>query len=258
MVHWTCLTRPGRAVGVFLDTAGVAMIGYARVSTSDQNPEVQATRLREQGYLWVFADRAVSGKLAGRPQWDACRAYLRAGDVLVVTKLDRIGRSAGNLIEVVGDLATRGVDLAVLDQSIDTSTPAGRMLFHVLAAIAEHDLIAERTRDGLAAARARHGGKLPPRGPSISPDKLAVACRPAAAAPEHDHWWAHRCLCDLRRTGVLLGTHHPGSSLMRAGRVRSMVITPAFSSTAATQPAVARLVNVFRCASRLPGVPCVE
>ena len=57
-----------------LDTAGVAMIGYARVSTSDQNPEVQATRLREQGYLWVFADRAVSGKLASRPQLDACRA----------------------------------------------------------------------------------------------------------------------------------------------------------------------------------------
>ncbi len=100
---------------------------------------------------------------------------LRAGDVLVVTKLDRIGRSVGNLIEVVGDLARRGVDLVVLDQSIDTSTPAGRMLFHVLAAIADRDLAAERTRDGLAAARTRHGGKLPPRGPSISPDKLAVA-----------------------------------------------------------------------------------
>ncbi len=69
------------------------------------------------------------------------------------------------------------MDLIVLDQAIDTATPAGRMLFHVLAAIAEfeHDLIAERTRDGLAAARARHGGKLPPRGPSISPDKLAAA-----------------------------------------------------------------------------------
>ncbi len=74
MVHWTCLTRPGLAVGVSWDTAGVAMIGYARVSTSDQNPEVQATRLREHGCQTVFADRGVSGKLASRPQLDACRA----------------------------------------------------------------------------------------------------------------------------------------------------------------------------------------
>jgi DNA invertase Pin-like site-specific DNA recombinase len=102
---------------------------------------------------------------------------LRDGDVLVVTKLDRIGRSVGNLVSVAADLDDRGVDLVVLDQAIDTATPAGRMLFHVLAAIAEfeHDLIAERTRDGLAAARARHGGKLPPRGRSISPEKLAAA-----------------------------------------------------------------------------------
>lgn len=96
--------------------------------------------------------------------------------MLVVTKLDRIGRSVGNLVSVA-ELHRLGVDMVVLDQAIDTGTPAGRMLFHVLAAIAEfeHDLIAERTRDGLAAARARNGGTLPPRGPSISPDKLAAA-----------------------------------------------------------------------------------
>lgn len=153
------------------------MIGYARVSTSDQKPEAQAARLREHGCTRVFTDHGITGRLASRPQWDACRAYLRDGDVLVATKLDRIGRSVGNLVRVASDLHEQGVDLVVLDQAIDTATPAGRMLFHVLAAIAEfeHDLIAERTRDGLAAARARNGGKLPPRGPSISPDKVAAA-----------------------------------------------------------------------------------
>jgi DNA invertase Pin-like site-specific DNA recombinase len=154
--------------------AGMAMSGYARVSTSDQNPEAQAARLREHGCTRIFTDHGVTAMLASRPQWDACRAFLRDGDVLVATKLDRIGRSVGNLVRVAADLQQRGVDLVVLDQAIDTATPAGRMLFHVLATIAEHDLIAERTRDGLAAARARHGGKLPPRGQSISPDELTA------------------------------------------------------------------------------------
>ena len=100
---------------------------------------------------------------------------MRDGDALVVTKLDRVGRSVGNLVNVAGELHQRGVDLVVLDQAIDTCTPAGRMLFHVLAAIAEfeQDLIAERTRDGLAAARARRDGSLTSRGPSISPSSTA-------------------------------------------------------------------------------------
>jgi DNA invertase Pin-like site-specific DNA recombinase len=96
---------------------------------------------------------------ASRAGWPAGRNGLHAapsrdGDFLVVTKLDRIGRSVGGLVRVAADLDENGVDLVVLDQVIDTATPAGRMLFHVLAAIAgfEYDLIAERTRDGLAAA----------------------------------------------------------------------------------------------------------
>lgn len=152
-------------------------IGYARVSTRDQHPEVQAARLREAGCERVYVDHGVSGRLASRPQWDECLAHLRAGDVLVVVKLDRIGRSVRNLVDVVGLLGERGVDLVVLDQQIDTTTPAGKLLFHVLAAISqfEADLIRERTLDGLDAAKVRHGGKLPGRKPSLSPAKIKLA-----------------------------------------------------------------------------------
>ena len=134
--------------------AGMAMIGYARVSTSDQNPEAQAARLRAHGCARVFSDHGVTGRLASRPQWDACRAFLRDGDVLVVTKLDRVGRSVGNLVSVAADLHEQGVGLVVLDQAIDTATPAGRMLFHVLAAIAEFTVIST-PREGAEVPRRR-------------------------------------------------------------------------------------------------------
>src|SRR5271165_6072565 len=153
------------------------MIGYERVSRLDQHREAQAARLREHGCVRIFTDHGVTGTKASRRQWDKCLDHLRQGDTLVTVRLDRIGRSMANLIEVVQLLAERGVDLVVLDQAIDTTTPAGRLMFHVLGSLAEfeRDLIAERTRDGLAAARARHGGKLPVRGPSITPDKLTAA-----------------------------------------------------------------------------------
>lgn len=152
-------------------------IGYARASTRDQHPEAQTARLREAGCETVFTDEGESGMKASRPQWNACRAYLRKGDTLVTVRLDRIGRSVPNLIEVIEDLKSRDVNLKVLDQAIDTTTASGRLLFHVIASIAEfeRDLLRERIADGLDAAKARHGGKLPARGPSISPEKLAVA-----------------------------------------------------------------------------------
>ena len=155
----------------------MAVIGYERVSRLDQHPEAQAARLREHGCARIFTDRGVSGMKASRPQWDKCLDHLRQGDTLVTVRLDRIGRSIANLIEVVQLLAEHGVDLIVLDQAIATTTPAGRLMFHVIGAIAEfeRDLIVERTRDGLAAARERHGGQLPVRGPSIDPGKLDVA-----------------------------------------------------------------------------------
>ncbi len=138
-------------------------IGYSRVSTSDQHPEAQADRLAADGCERVFTDHGVSGRKASRPEWDRCLEHLREGDTLVTVRLDRMGRSVRNLIEVVTSLEARGVNLRVLDQGIDTSTPTGRFTFHVLSALSEMeaDLIRERTRDGLDAARARgrRGGR---------------------------------------------------------------------------------------------------
>ncbi|HXZ74010.1 MAG TPA: recombinase family protein [Streptosporangiaceae bacterium] len=138
------------------------LIGYARVSTSDQHSHAQTDALHAAGCQKVFTDKA-SGTLAHRPQLDQALSYLRAGDTLVITKLDRLGRSVRNLKQVADDLNSRGVGLLALHQGIDTTTPGGRLFFHMLAAIAEfeHDLIVERTHDGLAAARTRgrHGGR---------------------------------------------------------------------------------------------------
>ena len=142
-------------------------IGYARVSTRDQHPEAQADALRAAGCERVFTDKA-SGKLARRPQLDEALRGLRAGDHLVVTKLDRLGRSLEHLIELSNQLRAEQVDLVVLDQGIDTSTAVGRMFFQILGSIAEfeHALMSERTHDGLDAARARGrtGGQRPKLG----------------------------------------------------------------------------------------------
>lgn len=144
-------------------------IGYGRVSTRDQHPEAQYDALTAAGCTELFIDKA-SGKLARRPELDkALIAAGRPGDQLVVTKLDRLGRSLEHLMDLSNDLQHRGVDLVVLDQGIDTSTAAGRMFFQILGSIAEfeHALMSERTLDGLAAARARGrtGGQKPKLGP---------------------------------------------------------------------------------------------
>ena len=140
-------------------------IGYGRVSTRDQNPDSQRDALAAANCDEIFVDNA-SGKLASRPELDkALLVAKRTGDKLVITKLDRLGRSLEHLIALSRDLQTRGVDLVVLDQGVDTSTAAGRMFFQILGAISEfeHALMSERTRDGLDAARARGrtGGQKP-------------------------------------------------------------------------------------------------
>ena len=149
-------------------------IGYGRVSTRDQNPDSQRDALTAAGCEKVFVDKA-SGKLARRPSLDEALGIARDGDQLVITKLDRLGRSLEHLIALSRDLQARGVDLVVLDQGIDTSTAVGRMFFQILGAIAEfeHALMSERTRDGLEAARAcgRTGGQKP----KLTPRQAKIA-----------------------------------------------------------------------------------
>ena len=144
-------------------------IGYGRVSTRDQNPSAQHDALTKAGCDPIFVDKR-SGKLASRPELDKALMVARDGDQFVVTRLNRLGNSLRNLLELTEQLQQRGIDLVVLEQGIDTTTPAGRLSFHVLAAVAQfqRELIVENTLDGLAAARSRGrtGGqkpKLPPR-----------------------------------------------------------------------------------------------
>jgi len=155
----------------------VTLIGYARVSTHDQDPALQLDALRRAGCSRIFEDRGVSDAKADRPGLGQALAYLREreGDVPVVWKLDRLGRSLAHLIDTVTELEGRGVGLRSLTEAIDTTTAGGRLIFHVFGALGqfERDLIRERTRAGLAAAAARDrkGG----RKPVVTPDKLKRA-----------------------------------------------------------------------------------
>lgn len=154
----------------------MARVGYARVSTREQNIEAQTDLLAEAGCEKVFVDK-VSGKLARRPRWDACLDYVRPGDQLVITRLSRVARSVRHLTEVAAELEHREVDLVVLKQGLDTSSPAGRLLFHMLGAIDEFtaDLISEGTLEGLAAARTR--GRVGGRPTVMTPTMVKIARR---------------------------------------------------------------------------------
>jgi DNA invertase Pin-like site-specific DNA recombinase len=151
------------------------VLGYARVSTGDQDVAGQTLRLEQAGAIKVFTD-VRSGKSMDRPGLDALLAYARKGDTLAVVRLDRLGRSLAELLATVAMLKDRGIDLVSLEEKIDTASAAGELIFHVFGAIAhfERRLIAERTRDGIAAARAR--GKHPGRRP-VDPDKIALALK---------------------------------------------------------------------------------
>jgi DNA invertase Pin-like site-specific DNA recombinase len=140
----------------------MAVVGYGRVSTTDQSLALQEDALRAAGCVDLFLDTA-SGALVDRPQLDAAMAYLRPGDVLCVWRLDRLGRSLKHLIGLVGELEERGVGFRSITESIDTTTAAGRLLFHIMGSLAEFEraLVRERTIAGLTAARARgrRGGR---------------------------------------------------------------------------------------------------
>lgn len=152
----------------------MAIIGYARVSTTEQKLQMQLDALAAAGCDKVYQDIA-QGKRTDRPQLTAALADLKPGDTLIVWKLDRLGRSVPHLVSLVNELAGRDVQFKSLTDAIDTSSTSGRFFFHVMASLAqmERELIAERTRAGLAAAKAR--GQRLGRPESMTGQKLTAA-----------------------------------------------------------------------------------
>ena len=148
------------------------ILGYARVSTADQDVAAQEDRLRQAGAIRVFKD-VISGKQFERPGLNELIDHARAGDSLCVTRLDRLGRSLKELLETVEDLKTHDIHLVSLEERIDTTSAAGELVFHVFGAIAhfERRLISERTRDGIAAARKR--GRRPGR-PALDQETISA------------------------------------------------------------------------------------
>ncbi|MBZ7924852.1 recombinase family protein [Ensifer adhaerens] len=147
----------------------MARIGYARVSTADQHLDLQVNALLSAGCAKVFEDHGVSGSQDSRCGLTSMMKALRKGDVLVVWRLDRLGRSIRHLISVIEKLCRRGIGFLSLTENIDTSSAGGKLIFHILAALAEFEksLIRERTIAGIEAAKAR--GKCPGRRPALSP-----------------------------------------------------------------------------------------
>jgi DNA invertase Pin-like site-specific DNA recombinase len=150
------------------------LIGYARVSTQDQDLALQLDALQAAGCEKMFTEKA-SGAQRDRPQLKAALEYMRAGDTLVVWKLDRLARSLRQLIETVEELHARQIGFRSLTESIDTTTSGGKLIFHIFGALAEFEraVIRERTQAGLAAARAR--GRLGGRPAALSADDLQAA-----------------------------------------------------------------------------------
>ena len=175
-------------------------IGYARVSTSDQRLDLQLDALRAAGCDQLFTD-TISGAKTERPGLTAALASCRAGAILVVWKLDRLGRSLVHLVETVQELAARGVGLRSLQEQLDTTTSGGKLIFHLFAALAEfeRDLIRERTNVGLAAARARgrNGGR---------PKGVDEKKRKAARALKRDPQYSITEICEI--VGISRNTYY--------------------------------------------------
>jgi DNA invertase Pin-like site-specific DNA recombinase len=150
------------------------LIGYARVSTQEQSPRLQLDAFEAAGCAKLFVETA-SGAQRDRPELAAALSYMRAGDTLVVWKLDRLARSLKQLIETVEGLEARGIGFRSLTEAIDTTTAGGRLVFQIFGALAEFErqVIRERTRAGLAAARAQ--GRKSGRPPALLPQDLTAA-----------------------------------------------------------------------------------
>ena len=185
------------------------IIGYARVSTQDQNPQLQLDALSDASCEQVFHETA-TGTLRERPELTACLRTLRKGDSLVVWKLDRLARSLKDLVEIIHDLNQRGVGFRSLTEMIDTTSSGGRLVFHIFGALAEfeHCLIRERTIAGLAAARARgrKGGRRPALSPADVRKATAMLADPAITKAEiAKHFGVSRVTLNaaLKRAGVV-------------------------------------------------------
>nr|WP_243655176.1 recombinase family protein [Nocardia alba] len=161
---------------------GGALVGYGRVSTAGQLLDRQLAALTAAGCQKIFTDKK-SGKDTEREELRRCLEYLRPGDTLVVPSLDRLGRSLQDLITIVTGLRKRGIGFRSLHEAIDTTTPGGRLVFHVFAALAEfiRELIVDGTKEGLAAARAR--GQRLGRPPAMTAEQIRQA-RAALTRPE--------------------------------------------------------------------------
>ena len=159
-------------------------IGYARVSTEDQTLDLQADALQGHGCETIYQEHA-SGKSSERPELENCLKALRAGDSLVVWRLDRLGRSMADLVRIVGELEGKGIGFVSLTEQINTDSPSGKLVFHLFASLAEFErnLIRERTMAGLKAARARgkNGGR-----PSKLIGKDLTMARALMADPAND------------------------------------------------------------------------
>ena len=192
-----------------LQPASSTLVGYARVSTASQAESLaeQRDRLHQLGAVRVFEDVA-SGARADRPGLAAARGFLRAGDTLTVTRLDRLGRSMLDTLTTLHELAETGVRVRALDLDLDTDTPAGRMVVHVMSALSEweREMIRARTREGLAHARAqgRRGGRR-----RVLTDQQVTAIEAAAGTVSN---------------ADLAAMH--GVSLRTISRVRSGTYTP--------------------------------
>jgi len=143
----------------------MAKIGYARVSSTGQSLEIQIAKLEVYGCTepdgQIFQEKVSGTNANNRPQLQECLRHVRKGDILVITKLDRLARSTLDLTQIAENLKTRGIELVVIDQNIDTSTPTGKLLFNMLASIAEfeNDIRRERQSDGISKAK-EHGVKF--------------------------------------------------------------------------------------------------
>ncbi len=197
------------------------LIGYARVSTIEQTLDLQQDALRQAGCEQLFTDH-ISGAKSERPGLTQALEFVRSGDILVVWKLDRLGRSLKQLIEIVTELQKRNVGFRSLTENIDTTSPGGKLIFHIFGSLAEfeRDLIRERTLAGLAAARARgrKGGR--PRAASLNDaHKLA-----RAQALYNDKHYSIKDICEMlhiSRTTLYRYISKQGMAQMQKGQSKS-------------------------------------